>query len=296
MLLRFAFLATLLTGAATAQPADTLMARYQAFDATGAPLPLGALLDRAAQADVVFLGEIHDDPTGHAVERAVLEGLAERAGGRPVVLALEMFEADVQTVLDEYLAGTVSERDFLEAARPWSNYQADYRPLVELAKAHGMHVVASNAPIRYVRSLGRGVDLAALSPAALATLPPLPIVPASDAMAAAFAEAMGGMGGHGGPSLVAMTAAQNLRDASMAFRTAQALAAPGRPLVVHVNGGFHTAGGRGIPEHLARFAPTARTFLIQTEPVADIDARPITETGTDATIQTPDVLVPSRGS
>ncbi len=294
MLLRISLLALLIAGTAAAQPADTLMARYQAFDATGEALPLDALLDEAVQADVVFLGEIHDDPTGHAVELAVLAGLAERANGRPVVLAMEMFEADVQTVLDEYLAGVVSERDFLEAARPWGNYTTDYRPLVEFARANGLRVIASNAPVRYVRAVGRGEGLEALSPAALATLPPLPVAPASDAMAAAFSEAMGGMHGPGGPPLVAMTAAQNLRDASMAFRTAEALR--GGALVVHVNGGFHTAGGRGIPEHLARFAPTAQTFLVQTEPVANVDTRPVVEAGTDGVIQTPDVLVPSRGS
>ena len=296
-MIRFLMLASLFAGAVAAQPADTLMARTQAFDATGEALPLDAMLDEAAQAGVVFLGEIHDDPTGHAVELAILDGLAARANGRPVVLAMEMFEADVQTVLDEYFAGTISERDFLEAARPWSNYATDYRPLVEFAKANGMRVVASNAPVRYVRAVGRGASLEALSPLALATLPPLPVAPASDAMAAAFSDAMAGMTGHGGPSLDAMTAAQNLRDASMAFRTAEALcagAAGDRPLVVHVNGGFHTAGGRGIPEHLARFAPTARTFLIEIEPVADVRARPTVEAGTDALIQTPEAAVPSR--
>ncbi|HEX8299180.1 MAG TPA: ChaN family lipoprotein, partial [Rubricoccaceae bacterium] len=100
MTLRLLLAAVLLAGTAVAQPADTLQARYQAFDATGEALPLDALLDAAAQADVVFVGEIHDDPTGHAVELAVLAGLHERAGTRPVVLALEMFEADVQLVID----------------------------------------------------------------------------------------------------------------------------------------------------------------------------------------------------
>ena len=293
-MIRLLLAATLLATAAAAQPADTTVARYQAFDAGAEAHPLDGMLDEASEADVVFLGEIHDDPTGHAVELAVLSGLADRAGGRPVVLAMEMFEADVQTVLDEYLAGRIAERDFLEASRPWQNYATDYRPLVEFAKARGMHVVAANAPVRYVRMLSRGDSLAGLSPEALSWLPPLPAAPASEAMAAAFSEAMGGMAGHGGPSLAGMTAAQNLRDASMAYRTAQALRAPGRPLVVHVNGGFHTAGGRGIPEHLARFAPAARTFLIQMEPVADVDAPPTVPPGTDAVVQTDERLVPSR--
>ena len=286
---RLVLAALLIGSAASAQTADTTRARFQTFDAAGV-VATEALLDRAAQADVVFLGEIHDDPTGHAVEGAVLRGLAERAAGRPVVLALEMFEADVQTVLDEYASGLIQERDFLAAARPWDNY-ADYRPLVEFARANGIRVVGSNAPIRYVRVLSRGDSLAGLSAQALAVLPPLPVVPASDAVAEAFAEAMGG---HGGDAMTGFLAAQNLRDASMAYRVAEALAQPGRPLVVHVNGGFHTAGGRGIPEHLARLAPTVRTFNVQIEPAADVDARPSVEPGVDAVVQTPARLVPSR--
>ncbi|HEX8387060.1 MAG TPA: ChaN family lipoprotein, partial [Rubricoccaceae bacterium] len=268
----------LVAGVAAAQPsptADTVSVRYQAYDAGGEAHPLDVLLDEAAEADVVFLGEVHDDPTAQALELAALAGLVERAGGRrPVVLALEMFEADVQPVLDEYVSGLIPERSFLEAARPWGNY-ADYRPLVEFAKAHGVAVVASNAPVRYVRLVSSGGDLSGLSPAALGWLPPLPVAAPSDSMAASFARATSGMMGHGGPSPEGLLAAQNLRDASMAQAVARALARPDRPLVVHVNGGFHSAGGRGIPEHLARVAPGARRFLIAVEPEADIDVRPV---------------------
>lgn len=285
----FAALA-LSAGAASAQTADTTMGQFRTFTADGAFVPTDALLDRAAQADVVFLGEIHDDPTGHAVELAVLQGLAARAAGRPVVLALEMFEADVQTSLDEYVSGLITERDFLAAARPWDTY-ADYRPLVEFARANGVRVVGSNAPVRYVRILSRGDSLAGLSPQALGWLPPLPVVPASVPVAAAFSQAMGG---HGGDGMVGFLAAQNLRDASMAYRISEALRQPGRPLVVHVNGGFHTSGGRGIPEHLARYAPTAQTFNIQMEPVDSINLAPEIEAGVDAVIQTEARLVPSR--
>ena len=288
---RLAALALLLAAMpAAAQTApDTTRARYQAFGATGEALPLDAMLDEAVAYDVVFVGEIHDDPTAHAVELAVLDGLARRAGTREVVLAVEMFEADVQTALDEYLAGLISERDFLDAARPWQNY-ADYRPLVEYAKANGLRVVASNAPVRYVRAVARGTDLSGRT---LTALPPLPVAPASAAMTAAFGEAMGGMGAHGGPSLDGMVAAQNLRDASMAWQTAQVLLGASRALVVHVNGAFHTAGGRGIPEHLARYAPAAHAFRIDIAPVADVDAQPAS-IDADAVVQTPARLVPSR--
>ena len=96
--------------------------------------------------DVVFVGETHDSPLSHEAELAILTGLVEQDPS--LVLALEMFERDVQEVLDAYLEGMISEERFLEAARPWPNYPSDYRPLVEMAKAKGIPVLAANVPRR----------------------------------------------------------------------------------------------------------------------------------------------------
>jgi uncharacterized iron-regulated protein len=239
------------------------------LDAEGQPSSLDAVLVAAADADVLFLGELHDDSLGHAVERAVWE--AALAADRPAVLALEMVETDVQTVLDEYLAGLVRERDWLAAGRPWANYEADYRPLVEAARAAGAPVVASNAPGRYVSLVSRRDGLTvldSLSAEARAWLPPS-IAPPSEALAAKFTTLMGGMPHGSGPSVEGMLAGQTLRDATMAWRTAEALAAYPGALVVHVNGSFHSEGGLGIPEHLARYAPDARVVVVTMRREAD---------------------------
>ena len=94
--------------------------------------------------DVVFFGEDHDSRIAHEGELTLLSELAARDSN--LVLALEMFECDVQDALNAYLEGTIAEARFLELARPWPNYQEDYRPLVELAKAQGIPVVAANVP------------------------------------------------------------------------------------------------------------------------------------------------------
>src|SRR6185436_9947786 len=52
------------------------------------------MLADLARADAVFVGEQHDDPNTHRLELAVVEGLTRR--GVPVVVAMEMFERDVQ--------------------------------------------------------------------------------------------------------------------------------------------------------------------------------------------------------
>src|SRR5689334_20096852 len=101
---------------------------------TGARLSFAEFLDALAQRDAVFLGETHIDETTHRVELGVYEGLLAR---RPqeVVLAMEMFERDVQPALDAYLAGQLPEKDFRAQSRPWGNYDTAYRPLIERAKA-----------------------------------------------------------------------------------------------------------------------------------------------------------------
>ena len=95
---------------------------------------------------IIFFGEDHDSRTDHEAEMTVLAELAERDPN--LVLALEMFERDVQDTLDAYLKGTISEDVFLDRARPWPNYQEDYRPLIEFAKVKGIPVIAANVPRR----------------------------------------------------------------------------------------------------------------------------------------------------
>lgn len=95
---------------------------------------------------IIFFGEDHDSRTDHEAQMTVLAELAER--DPKLVLALEMFERDVQDTLDAYLKGTISEDTFLRRARPWPNYQEDYRPLIEFAKVKGIPIIAANIPRR----------------------------------------------------------------------------------------------------------------------------------------------------
>lgn len=272
---------------AAASPDSTAFAAY---DAHGHRVELAAVCDAIDKVDVVFLGETHGNATGHAIERELLAvaDVDASTDGRPLVLGLEMVEADVQTVLDEYVAGLVRERDWLAASRPWSNYERDYRPLVEFARSNGARVVGTNVPGRYASLVSRRGSLAALdslSDDAKRWLPPLPIAPPSEALAAAFLDLMGGMSHGAGPTPEAMLVAQNLRDATMAWRIAEALRQSPGALVVHVNGSFHSAGGLGIPEHLARYAPGTRILVVTMRPSDDLDQAP-TPAGDDFVILT----------
>src|SRR4051812_5249570 len=106
-----------------------------------------------ARADVVLVGEQHDDPNTHRLEAALLEGLLRRRAA--VVVSLEMFERDVQPALEGYLAGRSGEEEFLKTSRPWPRYATDYRPLIELAKAQAWPVIAANVPRRYASEIAK---------------------------------------------------------------------------------------------------------------------------------------------
>ena len=169
-------------------------ANYRTFDAKGNPVTLQKILETIGQNDVVFLGEQHDDAVGHYLEAEIFKQAVEKYGAtRKVSLSMEMFERDLQVVVNEYLAGLISEKKFLDDSRPWGNYKTDYRPLVELAKEKKLDVIAANSPRRYVNMVSRnGRDaLNALSTEAKTWLPPLPYAQASEAYSTKFKALMG---------------------------------------------------------------------------------------------------------
>lgn len=154
---------------------------YRVYDRNGDRSSLEALVMASLGDEVLLVGEEHDDMIGHAFQTALLDLVVDRIGspsgaGRDVVLSLEMFERDVQYIVDEYLAGEISEDHFLRSSRPWPDYEGRYRPAVEVAREEGVPIVAANAPRRYVSrvtSLGPE-SLLELSAQARTYLPPLP--------------------------------------------------------------------------------------------------------------------------
>lgn len=255
-----------------------------------------AMLAEIARADVAFVGEQHDDPATHRIERAILEGLQRRRGN--VVVALEMFERDTQPSLDEYLAGRMNEEEFLRASRPWPRYATDYRPLIEFARAHKWRVIASNAPRRIAVQVSRaGLDAARSDSESERKLVAAEFSCPMDDYFKRFAEAMGK--GHPGAhqkqegekqtdkkleeerraTLERFYYAQCVKDETMAESIAKALGAPGTPsnaqgspLVVHFNGAFHSDYRLGAASRAIRRAPKSNVRVISVVPVENLDA------------------------
>lgn len=238
---------------------------------TGKGLSFDAFLDALSSAEVVFLGEQHTDETTHRVELAVYEGLLARRGGK-VVLALEMFERDVQPDLDAYLAGTLNETAFLSRSRPWGNYSTAYRPLIEMARSSARPVVASNfpAPLRQRVAQEGAAAIAALKGDARREAPTalLPNTPAY------WRRADNAIRGHRGmmrsdSDEQRLYSTQSLWDNAMGEACALALEKYPRHSVLHVNGGFHSAYWDGTVRQLLLRRPGTRVLTVDINPVSN---------------------------
>jgi uncharacterized iron-regulated protein len=124
------------------------------------------VIDLLVQNQIIFIGEYHDHIWGHQIEYKLLTSwfgnLTLNKSQKPLNLAvsLEMFERDTQSWVDGYLNSQVSEQWFLNNSRPWSNYQTDYKPLVDFVKSKKQNVpitvLAANVPRRYAAFVASG--------------------------------------------------------------------------------------------------------------------------------------------
>lgn len=240
-----------------------LIAAAVASGAHAAPTP--ALVDAMAAADVVLIGEAHDDAAAHRFELETLQALAAR--GRRVVLAMEMFERDQQPFLAAYVAGRIVETHLFQRIKPWPNYASDYRPLVEFAKARGWPVVGTNVPRPLAARVSReGLGALARLPRAERRQAAREVRCPHDAYRARFVALMAEAGGHGGPKMDVerLYRAQCLKDETMAESLA-ALVAPGAT-VVHINGAFHSDDRLGITPRIQRRLPGAKVLVVTLTP------------------------------
>lgn len=152
------------------------------------------MMNAAANADVIIIGEQHDDAVGHAVQQAFVEDAVAR--WPDAMLSMEMLDRRRQSTADDYIEGVIDRDTFLHEiastkfrdiarsyldgdidrakfeerifALGWPDWMNNYQPIIDVAEKHDMHVIASNTPWRRYGSLANkeGFDrLASLTPA-----------------------------------------------------------------------------------------------------------------------------------
>lgn len=258
---------------------------YRLYGKDGQPVAYADMVKDLAQQDAVFVGEMHNCPICHWLERRLLqslhqacaaEGSAKKgkkdAAPKGLAVGMEMFEADDQLVIDEYFAQQITADRFESEARFWPNYSTDYEPLVDFAYEHRLPLVATNVPRRYANSVkNHGIAfLDSLSDEAKRYLPPLPIPYQANEQATEAFGLMAAMGKGKNSNPEWLSQSQALKDATMAWNTAQWLKKGYQ--MVHFNGNYHTAAGEGILTYLRHYAPKARCKTIYSVRQEDITA------------------------
>jgi uncharacterized iron-regulated protein len=254
----FAVLVFINIAAMTPKPA------YKLFNKKGKDVNYSALLKEAQNADIILFGELHNDPIGHWLQLELTKDLHNLSPS--LILGAEMFEADNQLVIDEYLNGKITEKTFKAEVKLWTNYATDYKPLLEFAQKHQVPFIATNVPRRYANMVYHsGVEeLNKLDEKAMQYMPPLPFK--YDPELKSYKEISKATGGHGGENL---PKSQALKDATMAHFILKNYTAGKK--FIHFNGAYHSNDFEGIYWYLKQENPQLKILTISTVEQDDLN-------------------------
>lgn len=236
---------------------------YVIYDSKGKKVKYSKMLKSLSEKDIVLFGELHNNSISHWLQLELTKALDK---DRDLVLGAEMFEADNQDELNNYLNGTIDAKALDTLARLWPNYKTDYAPLVNYAKDNQLKFIASNVPRRFANMIykqGGFHALDSLTDEEKSWVAPMPIT--FDPELPEYKKIMEMMGEHGSAALVM---AQAIKDATMAHFIL-ANYTPGQ-LFLHYNGAFHSNFYEGILWYLKEQKPDLNYATISTVTQADI--------------------------
>ncbi|MCK9218589.1 MAG: ChaN family lipoprotein [Bacteroidales bacterium] len=218
---------------------------YRIYNGKGHKADYEDILKAAKNADIIFFGELHNNPVCHWLELELTQDLYAEKGNK-LVLAAEMLEADNQLILNEYLSKMIRKKDFESEAKLWPNYQTDYAPLVDFAREKGIKFTATSIPRRFAALVNlkgfEGLDsINAMERGLIATLPikyidtlecyKFIVKSVGDEMPAHLSKNLG--------------KAQAIKDATMAQNIMKSGAFNGQ-CILHFNGAYHSDFHQGI--------------------------------------------------
>lgn len=130
------------------------------------------IMAELADTRVIYVGEVHSRYEDHLLQLRVLRAMHQQHP--KVAVAMEMFPAATQPVLDAYVAGELDEPEFLRQSDYFTNWSFDYRlyrEIIDFARHHGLPIIALNLERGLTSKVYREGGTTALSPEELAQLP-----------------------------------------------------------------------------------------------------------------------------
>lgn len=220
-----------------------------------------AVLAGMAKRDVVLLGERHDDDDHH---RWQVQALAALHAQRPdMVIGFEMFPRRVQPVLDRWVAGELTVRQFLEQSgwdKIWNMPAELYLPLFQFARINRIPMAALNVDQKLTKAISdKGWDAVPEADREGVGRAAPPAEAYRDLLFTIYREhpILGGKDGakaqKSDRAFRYFVESQTTWDRAMAEALARQVfegSAAGKPLVVGVMGSGHIRNGYGVPHQL----------------------------------------------
>jgi uncharacterized iron-regulated protein len=227
---------------------------YKLYNAKGNKVSYKKMIKTMSKSDVVLFGEHHNNPIVHWLQLETTQDLFKL---RKLTLGAEMFEADNQQQLNNYLSGEIDEKGLDTLARLWNNYKTDYKPLVDFAKTNNLKFIATNVPRKYASLVYKG-GLEALDSLAVEEKSWIATLPIKyDATLPGYVKMKAMMGGHGGDNL---PKAQAIKDATMAYFILKN--SEKNNLFLHYNGSYHSDDYEGINWYLKQNANSLKVVTV----------------------------------
>jgi uncharacterized iron-regulated protein len=235
---------------------------YKLYNANGREVSYKKMIDKMGKADVVLFGEHHTNPIVHWLQ---MEATTDLNTSRKLTLGAEMFEADNQQGLNDYLSGKITQKVFDTVARLWKNYPTDYKPLVDFAQKNKLKFIATNIPRSYASKVYKGgfESLDSLTDEEKSWMAPLPII--YDADLPGYVKIKEMMGGHGGDNL---PKSQAIKDATMAHFILKNR--ENDKLFIHYNGSYHSDDFEGIYWYLKQGNPSLNIVTVSVLEADDV--------------------------
>ena len=237
---------------------------YYIYNKDGKQTSYDELLKKASNADVVLFGELHNNAVAHWLQLELTKGLKNENKGN-VIMGAEMFEADQQLIINEFLDGQISDKNFENEARLWPNYKTDYKPLLQFARNNHIPFIATNVPRRYASFVAKnGLDSLnrMATEEARSYMTPLPFE--LDLELPGYKNMMH----EGGGAMKYLPHAQALKDATMGWFIVNNL--DKKKTFIHFHGTYHSNNFEGIYWYLNKYKAGLKIVTIATVEQADI--------------------------
>ncbi len=220
------------------------------------PTSVDSFIAAARSADIVVLGEIHDNPAHHANQAAIVAAL------HPAALVLEMIPQAQEDVVNE-LRAKGAGRDEIAAALDWeASGWPDFAFYAEILEAApDARVFGAGQPAADVsRAMVEGAA-GVFGPDAATYGLDKPLDPADQAAREAL-QAEAHCGALPATLLPGMVEAQRFRDAGLADAALWARTMTGDGQVVVIAGSGHADKARGVPAALAIADPEVKVLAL----------------------------------